>query len=76
MPLIRVSEQTHGRLVSLKHGGMSMGDVIDALLSSRERILEGLEVYDRERKAVEAKGAGHGPSPGGKEGEYVRPQKP
>jgi len=64
MPLIRVSEQTHGRLVNLKHGGMSMGDVIDSLLSSRERILNGLEVYDRERKAMEAKGAKSSPGPG------------
>jgi len=76
MPLIRVSEQTHGRLVGLKHGNDSLNEVVKRLLDSRIAALDILEEYDHERKAVEAKGAGHGPSPGGKEGEYVRPQKP
>jgi hypothetical protein len=76
MPMIRVSKLTHDTLVGMKHGNDSLDIVIRVLIEYWNLKELTLGVKEHERKAVEAKGAGHGPSPGGKKSEYVRPQKP
>lgn len=54
MPMVRVTEVTWARLVTLKRGMESMSDVIDICLDYREQYLEEKFREERARTSVEA----------------------